>query len=212
MWVETFLQALGVLALAFSVLAFGYKLRAFNRLRRPVEAAPPKGDPKKGIAYAYTLGMMPWAKESTRRHALAYLRGVGFHIVIFYGLALFLLSPWAAWLPPLFITGSAYLMAAGAVLGLAGLAMRLIQPDLRSITTPDDLFAVVVVSLFQAAAALWLVGLVPAGVFYLASALMLVYAPFGKIRHCIYFGYSRWFYGRFIGSRALLPHSQQGGK
>jgi cyanate permease len=212
MWVETFLQVLGVLALAFSVLSFGYRLQVFNRLRRPDEAAPPKGNTAKGIVYAYTLGMMPWAKESTRRHMLAYLRGVGFHIGIFYGLALFLLSPWIAWLPQSLITVSAFLMAAGALLGLAGLAMRFIQPDLRSITTPDDLFAVVVVSLFQAAAAFWLAGLLPAGIFYLVGALMLVYAPFGKIRHCIYFAYSRWFYGKFIGSRALLPHSQQGGK
>jgi hypothetical protein len=208
----TFLQALGVLALAFSVLAFGFKLRAFSRLRSPVETAPPKGDIKQGIAYAFTLGMMPWAKESTRRHILAYLRGVGFHIGIFYGLALFVISPWVSWLPQPLVAASAFLLAAGALLGLAGFAMRFIQPDLRSITTPDDLFAVALVSLFQAASAFWLAGLLPAGVFYLAGALMLVYAPFGKIRHCIYFAYSRWFYGRFIGSRALLPHSQQGGK
>jgi hypothetical protein len=212
MWVETFLQVLGFLALAFSIAAFAYRLRVFNGLRRPADAAPPKGSRTKGIMYAYTLGMMPWAKESTRRHMLTYLRGVGFHIGIFFGLALLVLSPWAASMPQTLKTAWAVLMAAGALLGLAGFAMRFLDHNLRSITTPDDLFATGVVSLFQAAAALWLAGLLPAGVFYLSGALMLVYAPFGKIRHCIYFSYSRWLYGKFMGSRALLPHSQQGGK
>ena len=98
---------------------------------------------------------------------------------------------------------------AGAVLGLIGFAMRLIEHNLKAVSTKDDLMAVLLVSLFLAVASLWLLvpGVLPA--FYLVSAAMLVYAPFSKIRHCIYFAYSRLFYGKFIGTRAVLPHSQQ---
>jgi hypothetical protein len=43
---------------------------------------------------------------------------------------------------------------------------------------------------------------------YLSAAVMLFYAPLGKIRHCIYFFLSRLFYGRFIGRRAVIHPSQ----
>lgn len=65
------------------------------------------------------------------------------------------------------------------------------------------------VTLFLASAALWLAEPAMLPLFYFTSAAMLVYAPFGKIRHCIYFAYSRLFFGRFTGRRAVLPHSQQ---
>ncbi len=67
-------QLLAGIALVFAVLSFAKRLRAFSRLSRPMDRSTPKGDPRLGILYAFTLGMAPWAKESTRRHALAYLR------------------------------------------------------------------------------------------------------------------------------------------
>ena len=72
-------QILAALALTFAVIAFGRRLQAFSQLARPVDRARPKGNLQTGVLYAYTLGMAPWSKESTRRHAVAYLRGVVFH-------------------------------------------------------------------------------------------------------------------------------------
>ena len=40
--------------------------------------------------------------------------------------------------------------------------------------------------------------------FWLVSAVLLVYMPLGKIRHCIYYAYSRLFFGKAIGSRGVL--------
>jgi hypothetical protein len=37
---------------------------------------------------------------------------------------------------------------------------------------------------------------------------MLVYIPLGKIRHCLYFFFSRTFFGKFFGRRAVFPHPQ----
>src|SRR4030067_2766043 len=108
------------LALMFSVFAFGRKLRAFSQLTPPVDRAKPKGDRQMGILYAYTLGMAPWSKESTRLHALAYLRGVAFHIGIFLGLALLVASPWLGRLPQGARNLLGFVIAAGALFGLAG--------------------------------------------------------------------------------------------
>jgi len=40
--------------------------------------------------------------------------------------------------------------------------------------------------------------------FYLVAALMLVYIPFSKIRHCVYFFYSKSFFGRHFGHRGVI--------
>jgi hypothetical protein len=203
-------QILAALAFLFTVIAFGQRLQRFARLSRPVDRATPKGSVSSGVKYAYSLGMMPWAKESTRLHAIAYLRGVVFHIGIFLGLALLVASPWIHFLPNglrvMLGTGTGL----GAIFGLAGLVSRMVERNLKSLSTLDDYFAVTVVSVFLGVEALWLFIPEVQAAFYLVSATMLVYAPLGKIRHCIYFAYSRLFYGKFIGSRAVLPHSQQG--
>ena len=202
-------QIIAAAALVFSLAVFGWRLRIFNKMAVPSDRSVPRGDVRQGILYAYTLGMAPWAKESTRRHWVSYLRGVAFHLGIFLGLAVLVVSPWIPSLPGWVQLSLAALTALGAGFGLIGFAARFIDTNLKSLSTRDDLFAVLMVSLFLAVAAVWL--LVPAmqPAFYFTAAVMLVYAPFSKIRHCIYFAYSRLFFGRFTGRRAVLPHSQQ---
>ena len=203
-------QIIAALALIFAVFAFGRRLQAFSQLARPVDRAKPKGSLQSGIFYAYTLGMAPWSKESTRRHAIAYLRGVAFHAGIFLGLFILVASPWLGGVPQIARIILGICTAAGALFGFAGLVARIVEPNLKALSTGDDYFAVLVVSLFLASEALWLFVPQAQVFFYLVSAAMLVYAPLGKIRHCFYFAFSRLFYGRYIGSRAVLPHSQQG--
>ena len=204
-----YLQLLALGALAFFVVAFAWRLRNFNQLARPTDRSQPKGSPQAGVLYAFTLGMAPWAKESTRLHAVAYLRGVGFHLGIFLCLAILVASPWIPRLPEevRIILGIGATL--GAILGFAGFAMRFLEHNLKALSTPDDYFAVLMVSLFSTTAGLWLFGLIPVAVFYAASVVLLVYAPFSKIRHCFYYAYSRLFFGKFFGRRAVLPHDQK---
>lgn len=204
-----YLQLLALGALAFFLLAFAWRMRNFNQLARPTDRSRPKGSPQAGVLYAFTLGMAPWAKESTRRHAIAYLRGVGFHLGIFLCLAILITSPWIARLPQEIQVLLGIAASLGAVLGFAGFAMRFVDHNLKALSTPDDYFAVLMVSLFLTAAGLWLFGVIPVAVFYVISVLMLVYAPFSKIRHCFYFAYSRLFFGKFFGRRAVLPHDHK---
>ena len=203
-------QILAALALVFAVFVFGRRLQAFTQLSRPVDFARPKGSLQTGVLYAYTLGMAPWSKESTRLHAVAYLRGVAFHVGIFLGLFVLVASPWFSGVPQIVRTLLGICTAIGALFGFLGLVARSVEPNLKALSTRDDYFAVLIVSLFLTSEAIWLFFPQAQIFFYLVSAAMLVYAPLGKIRHCIYFAYSRLFYGKFIGSRAVLPHSQQG--
>ncbi len=202
-------QLLAAAAAVCCIAAFAVRLRTFTRLAVPKDRSQPKGNPNAGAAYALSLGMLPWAKESTRLHALAYLRGVGFHLAVFLVLALFLASPWLGLVPGTVRLGLAVLCGLGSLLALLGFLSRFIEKSLKALSTPDDYFAVLLVSLFLGCAAAMLVNLNMLPLFYLASALVFVYMPLGKIRHCIYFVFSRLFFGRFFGRRAVLPHSQQ---
>lgn len=204
-----FTQVLAVCAALFSMAAFALRLRKFTQLPVPADRSPLKGDPQAGINYALTLGMMPWTKESTRLHAVAYLRGVGFHLVVFLVLVLFLASPWLGLLPEAFRILLAVICGVGSLLAFWGFLARFIDQGLKVLSTPDDYFAVLLVSLFLTSAAAMLATPALLPLFYLIAALTFIYMPLGKIRHCLYFAFSRIFFGRFFGRRAVFPHSQQ---
>jgi hypothetical protein len=200
-------QLLALAALLFAIAAFARRWQAAHQRPLASERAPAKGSPARGVWYAFTLGMAPWAKESTRRHPIAYLRGIAFHVGIFAGLSALLLGPlWAA-LPPALRVLLAAGCGFGALMGLAGALARRAERDLRALSTPDDYFAVLLVTLYLALAGVALLDAAWLPAMYVAGALLLVYMPLGKIRHCLYFFFSRRFFGLFIGRRDVL-HSE----
>lgn len=187
---------------------FGIYLRYAETKRRalPIDKSPVKGNIPHGIAYAFTTGMMPWAKESTRIHLIAYLRGIGFHIGIFAAIGTVILSPLWGFLPPLLSSTLFWVLIPGALLGAAGGLMRLAEHNLRGLSLPDDHFAVWLTTLFIAVTGLGLVFEAFVVPMYIVSALTFAYIPLGKIRHCLYFFFSRTFFGKFFGRRAVFPH------
>jgi hypothetical protein len=195
---------LALAALVFSVSRFASRWNAMQKLPFPKDLSQPKDTPQRGILYAFTLGMAPWAKESTRRHMAAYLRGIAFHVGIFAGLGALLASPWFDLMPEIVRVPLAAVTAFGVGMGIAGGILRLAEHHLKAISTPDDHAAVWLVTLFLAAmtAALLSSAFVPA--MWVVAATMLVYAPLGKIKHCIYFYFGRLFFGIHIGRRGVV--------
>lgn len=189
---------------------FGIYLRYTETKRRavPADNSPIKGSLSNGLKYAFTTGMMPWAKESTRIHVLAYLRGIGFHIGIFTAIGAVIISPLREYLPSLLSWILFWVLTIGAILGAAGGVMRIVEHNLRGLSLPDDHFAVWLTTLFMTLAGLAVLNeafMIP---MYIVSAITFVYVPLGKIRHCLYFFFSRLFFGKFFGRRAVLPHPQ----
>ena len=200
-----------VFALAGLVAAvYGIRRRFMETKRRalPADRSIPKGDPRHGIAYAFTAGMMPWAKESTRLHMIAYLRGIGFHVGIFTALGAVAVSPFWGALPALVSVSLFWVLLTGALLGAAGGVMRLAEHNLRGLSLADDHFAVWLTTVFIGMTALGLILPAVRPAMYLIAGLTLIYIPLGKIRHCLYFFFSRTFFGKFFGRRAVYPHPQ----
>ena len=148
--------------------------------------------------------MAPWAKESTRRHPIAYLRGIAFHLGIFAALVALLTSPWWDIVPAFMRIGLAIISGFGAMMGVAGVGMRLSEENLRALSTADDHASVWAATIFSAATCFALLSPLWLPVMYVTAGAMMIYAPLSKIRHCIYFFFSRRFFGLFIGRRAVL--------
>ncbi len=201
-------QLLAVLGFLAGVYGIYLRYAATKRRALPADKSPLKGNPQQGIRYAFTLGMMPWAKESTRIHMVAYLRGIGFHIGIFAALGALLISPFWTLLPRELTVLLLIVLGIGSLLGAAGGVMRLAEHNLRGLSTPDDHFAVWLVTIWMAVSALAVWNSAFLVAFYILSAITLAYIPLGKIRHCLYFFFSRTFFGKFFGRRAVFPHPE----
>ncbi|MDR7544291.1 MAG: hypothetical protein QN120_08605 [Armatimonadota bacterium] len=203
------LAAAQLVTLVGLVVGVGGLVGRWSELRRrpcPTDRAPARGDPTRGVLYAFTLGMAPWSKESTRIHWAAYLRGAGFHVAVFVALAALAARPaWPA-LSPAVRAALAVVLAAGAALAAVGSLLRVHEPNLRALSNLDDHLSVWLVAAFLALTGLALWDARFAVLMYLAAGLLFAYIPLGKIRHCLYFFFGRRFFGRFAGRRGVLPH------
>ena len=179
-------------------------LATAQRRHYPAELAPIKGSPALGVVYAFTLGMSPWAKESARRHWVAYIRGIIIHAGIFVAAAFLIASPWLAQIPEPLRLSLAALFAIGALLGLAGFWIRIADPTMRLLSTPDDYFSLALVTLFLASGAASAARIDFLPTFWAISGITLAYAPFGKMKHFLYFFYERVFIGLVFGRRGVL--------
>jgi hypothetical protein len=201
---QTVAAAIAVLGAATGVI--GSIVLIVNMQRRAYisEKAPAKRSPGLGVLWSFTLGMAPWKKESATGHPFEYARGVAFHLCIFLGAILLVTSPWLPVMPEWLRFATVAVMAFGAVLGLAGFWIRRNDEILRLLSTPDDYCALSLVTLFLASSMLaaLLPDLVP--LLWIVSGIALAYMPFGKLKHFIYFVYSRSFLGLVFGRRGSL--------
>ncbi len=200
-WITRWIAVAGL-----AVGGLGILLRLREILKRPFkqDLARARGSIRRGVLYAFTLGMAPWEKESTRLHWLAYLRGIFFHLGVFVAFAVLFASPWLQAAPQWLVWIGLAFTGSGALFGLAGIPMRLAGENERILSTPDDYFSILLSALFTALAFGVLITpwLLPA--FYLVAAVTAIYIPFGKIRHCVYFFYSKFFFGLNFGRRGVI--------
>jgi hypothetical protein len=201
-------QLFAIVGLLVAVNGIYHRYAETKRRALPADRSAWKGNPAHGISYAFTTGMMPWAKESTRIHMIAYLRGIGFHVGIFTALGALLISPFWAYLTSLLSSILFWVLVGGSLLGAAGGVMRLAEHNLRGLSLPDDHFAVWLTTRFMAVTALGLFSESFRIPMYIVAGLTLIYLPLGKIRHCLYFFFARIFFGKFFGRRAVFPHPQ----
>jgi nitrate reductase gamma subunit len=166
----------------------------------------------KGVGYAFSKGMLPWEKESAGRHRLTLAAGTFYHVGILVAL-LQLFTLLAGLRSPEILTRSfGILVPVSLVSGVALLVKRAVMPTLRALSSPDDYAANVIVDLFLLLSFLAILDRAWVNWLAAASIPLFLYLPIGKIRHCVFFFYTRGLFGLFFGRRGVLPHPVGGGE
>lgn len=198
------LSLLVLASAAVCLLALVWQIFRTLRYRRLGDPSVPAGSAAAGVFYAFGPGMAPWAKESARAHLPTWTAGVLYHMAVFAAFFMLGLSIIGHPLPPGLEIGIRLVLTAGLVAGLGLFAKRLVSPSLAPISCPDDFASNLMVDgfLVLALAATWQAA-VPS--FLIWGVVLLLYIPFGKIRHCVFFFYTHILFGRFFGRRGVLP-------
>jgi len=201
-----------LLALLFLVFVYLFRLVWLFKFRSRKERTFPVGKAGRSIAHSLMSVAMPWGMESTRKNPGFYVQFVIFHIGVAVAIATSFIIPY--WPSLLEIKAVVRLiqvaLAGGLIVGLLRLYRRIAQPRIRFISTPDDYLSLIFMILFFAAAVLavpnefktaeW-----PLILFFGLTAFLLIFVPFSKISHYLYYPFGRFFLGRTLGHRGILP-------
>jgi hypothetical protein len=202
------LTFLGVVYVAKLVWLFRFPSRRERTFRAGSEGA--------GVALAMAGVFTPWRMESTRSKPLFYAQFALFHLGVAAAILLSFLIPYAPRLIELPGAAPALLavLTAASAVGAARIVRRLRRPSLRLISTVDDYLSVSLTLAFfvsvavalalRRSAAEW-----PFVLFFTLTAVFLVYVPFSKICHYLYYPFTRFFLGRTLGHRGVLAPTRE---
>lgn len=197
-----------VVSFLFSLSALVWLVSRTFSFGKPELKSAAQGEAKKGIGYAFVQGMMPWEKESAKRHLITYFSGFLYHGGIFLAVFYVFMLVFDVAPPEVVLIGFQLIIPAAAAAGIGLFIKRTVAATMRSISCPDDYAANLLVDVFLLSAFFHtlLPGLRP--ILFLITIIMFLYIPLGKIRHCFFFFYSRILFGMFFGRRGVLPRKQ----
>jgi nitrate reductase gamma subunit len=213
------------IALVVMAIVYTLKIRwlmSFTLAKdRSIPGNPTQSDKKRGARYSLFNVAMPWSMESTRKPKgfVFYLSFVIFHLGVVAGITLafvstiapdFLRAPVVGW------TMIFFLLAAFLV-SLYRIVRRLLRPLMRLISTPDDYFSLVMLTIWfglGACTQAYLMGIwgmtseTLLVVYLYLTSFFLLYVPFSKISHYLYYPFTRIYIGRALGQRGSYPISR----
>ncbi|MDH4028790.1 MAG: hypothetical protein OEU95_08165, partial [Nitrospirota bacterium] len=150
--------------------------------------------------------------ESTRKHSMMYAQFVILHIGLFASIALSFIIPYA----PGLLKSSAVVMTVQALVGAAFVVgvMRIIRRItniyIRAISSPDDYFSLLLLTVWLAFAFMAAPNDLSKGegtllTYFILTGFFLLYVPFSKISHYIYYPFTRFYLGKHFGRRGVYP-------
>ena len=163
------------------------------------------GSPARGMAYSFTVAMMPAHKETVRLHPVKSAIGVVMHIgiiLVLVGVVLLLAWPTTGYQLIAFIRP---LAALSLLAGICLFVRRLLSENLRAMSAPDDYLAILATCGLLAFVSFRPVVAQDQVLFLVYAGLLFVYLPLGKLRHVVFFFVARGDHGRRLGYRGVYP-------
>lgn len=210
-------DTLQVVALIFMGTVYILKLRWYLKFKAGKERQAPTKNEKfnhaKGVVYSWANIAMPWAMESTRKKFFLYVQFVIFHIGVTASIVLSFVIPYAPqWLEkfPLLVRVFQVPIAGAFFVGLYRIYRRFHDKIMRAISTPDDYFSLILLTVwfafaFFAAPNNYQEGETILLIYFFMTAFFLVYVPFSKISHYLYYPFTRYYFGKSMGHRGVYP-------
>lgn len=198
---------LQIIALSLFALLYALKVYQLMKLPWPKDVAPRRGYQELGVVYSFAWLVLPWSMSSTTKHWGRWLEFAIYHL----GAGAAILGTFTIPFAPGFMTRPVSLvmaaLTAGALaVGAIKLWRRITAKELRVISTPDDYFSLAAVEVFffftvmalVTAASGWMIA------YFLITAAFLIYVPFSKISHYVYWFFARVFFGLRYGRRGII--------
>jgi len=203
-------------ALGFMTLVYIMRIIWFLRHKAGTERQAPTGlantTKAKGIVYSWANIVMPWAMESTRKKPLMYAQFVAFHLGVTTAIGLSFIIPYAPHLleNPTFVLLLQIVIGAAFVVGVMRIIRRVSDPYMRALSSPDDYFSLVLLTVWFFFAWLAVPNQTASGewhliTYFILTAFFLVYVPFSKISHYLYYPFTRYYFGKSMGYRGVYP-------
>lgn len=208
---ELQLMALGFMAVVYMLrIRWLLKFKASRDRQAPSE--DPSASPFKGIVYSWANVAMPRSMESTRQMTFFYVQFVVFHLAVAANIGMSFVIPYAPGLmkPAIVVRSLQLLFAAACAIGCYRLYRRITNPAIRLISTPDDFFSLVLLTVWLFASIFAAPNRPELGegalmTYFIMTAFFLVYVPFSKISHYLYYPFTRFYFGRTMGYRGVYP-------
>ncbi len=200
-----FLKVGVLLAFLFAVVSLSVLVfRTFSFGKSSLHSEP-RSKGRRGVFYVLGRGMMPWEKESARKHLPTYVGGVAYHMGIFAAFAYLFSLLFSVEFSASLVSVLRWGVAIGFLSGMALFLKRIFLPVMRKISCPDDFAANFIVNIFLVFTFIRTYSESFTTFYYLAAIVMFFYIPVGKIRHCFFFFYAKMLLGNFYGRRGVLP-------
>ena len=200
------LYELQLVALSIFVLLYAVKIWQLARLSAPRELPPARGNLTRAVASSYATVLLPWRMESTRKSWGHWLAFMLYHLGIFVAITATFTIPFVPGVMTASVRWiSAVLILCAFLAGLFKLGWRVLRPEMRLISTPDDYFSLIALQV-------WFVVAIPAILleaprwllaYFIITALLLIYVPLSKISHYVYWFFSRYLFGMRYGRRGV---------
>jgi len=200
--------------ICLTIMATLYAIKIYQIMKKPgpPEKAELKGDRFAGAVHSLGNVLRPWGMESTRTNGWFYAEFLIFHIAVALTIGSTFFIPLVPWLmTPLVTKVIMVFMALAFFIGLHRIYRRITVEEIRIISSPDDYFAITLMTVFFAAGfiamGMWHQGNPDTGwmwVFFLMTTFFLLYVPFSKISHYVLYPFGRVMFGQIFGGRGVL--------
>jgi len=172
----------------------------------------PDTNPRRGIIYSWLNIAKPWAMESTRTRLFFYAQFVVFHLGVVSAIGLSFVIPYGPglleWQPLVIILQISIGLA--CLIGCYRIVRRISDKYIRAISTPDDYFSLILLTVWFFFAFLAVPNRLDQGewhltTYFIMTAFFLIYVPFSKISHYLYYPITRYYFGKSMGYRGVYP-------